>query len=112
MCYAYQTQWLCSTEFDDDKSSGSSDDMDEYGSDADLEEPSLSPPSPTKQHKKGEEDLLGIQDYMDLMDRELAGSKVGQSFEREQPAAVSKWRVNVVYSKRWNPIMFDFYATV
>ena len=76
-----------SPEFDDEKkSSCSSDDMDEYGSDADLAELSLSPPSPSKRAAGKDDavgDVLGIQDYMELMDRELAGSKVGQSFERE-----------------------------
>lgn len=66
---------------DDGGSSGASSDMDEYGSDDDLTEP----PPPSGDHIG---DYLGLQDVMDLMDRELATTKVGQSFEREPAAEV------------------------
>ena len=71
----------------DDGHSNSSSDMDEYGSEDDLPD-SLSPGSPvkslgqpTKKGKKAEEDFLGMKDYMDAMDRELAKTTISQSFE-------------------------------
>lgn len=73
------------SEFEDDRSDTSSD-MDEYGSEDDMN--SLSPGSPVKPMagtKKGApEDFLGMKEYMDLMDRELAKTSIGQSFERQE----------------------------
>ena len=83
----------------EDPHSNSSSDMDEYGSDDDLDEPSLSPPTPARTVRPAPVpvpaptpgrpsepvgEFLQIQDYMELMDRELSTTKVGQSFEREQ----------------------------
>lgn len=85
--------------------------MSEYGSDDELDN-TQSPrkvtvkPVPPPRNKKdakpnkgsskqsqaenheGEDDYLGMQDYMRHMDKELAKTTVGQSFEKAQPEKV------------------------
>ena len=66
--------------------------MEEYGSEDDLAD-SLSPGSPVKSmgHHQGAkkaargggDDFLGMKDYMDIMDRELASTTIGESFEKQ-----------------------------
>ncbi|XP_033743269.1 protein ecdysoneless homolog isoform X1 [Pecten maximus] len=69
-------------EFDDNDSASSSD-MSEYGwedSDGDFDD---QPPSGKPSKHKPKASVPTVKDYMDMMDRELAPSNVGKSFERE-----------------------------
>ncbi len=103
----------------DSSDHGSSSDMSEYGSDDELEESSkyngkASAPQPSSHGNLGSQPVgsrparaaggvdsdlspdtsgtggyLGLQQYMELMDRELAGTAVGQSFEKVPSSQVS-----------------------
>ena len=76
----------------DDSDEASSSELSEYGSEDELDDYSSKPKKSTG--KSGSvtnhmpmsqdhaEDLLGMKDYMDLMDRELANTTIGQSFEK------------------------------
>ncbi|OWF55919.1 protein ecdysoneless homolog [Mizuhopecten yessoensis] len=70
----------------DDNDSGSSSDMSEYGwedSDQDFDD---QPPSGKPSKHKHKAAVPTVKDYMDLMDRELAPTNVGKSFEKEPQA--------------------------
>ncbi|ELU06111.1 hypothetical protein CAPTEDRAFT_20272 [Capitella teleta] len=71
-------------DFDDDHSSASSE-MDEYGSEDEMN--SLSPGSPVKPLTTNKKPELAIREYMEIMDRELARTSIGESFEKQPPVA-------------------------
>ena len=83
----------------DDADSASSSDMDEYGSEDEL--PDMPPCRDTGKGPKLPNpqagNYLGLQDYMDLMDKELANTAIGASFEKE---SVSKSICYTVYFVR------------
>ena len=86
------------TDFDEDKD-GSSDssDMEEYGwGDSDDEErrPKVkAKPRPTKPTSL-QKPPPNVKDYMDIMDRELASTNVGKSFEKNSKPQQSKVRLS------------------
>ncbi|XP_060076683.1 protein ecdysoneless homolog [Ylistrum balloti] len=69
-------------EFDDNDSASSSD-MSEYGWDDSDQDFDDQPPSGKPSKRKQKTSVPTVKDYMDMMDRELAPSNVGKSFERE-----------------------------
>ena len=87
---------LFHTSFDlsdfDDSDEASSSDLSEYGSEDELDDYSSKPKKPTSKSGSPTKpattspdqagDLLGMKDYMDMMDRELANTTIGQSFEK------------------------------
>ena len=78
---------LClAPEFSD--SDGSSSDMSEYESDGDMED-SLSPSSPHKRLTDLADTPLQLQEYMDLMDHQLAHTTIGESFVRQPPQSAT-----------------------
>ena len=95
MCHKHLpcTVSLClPSEFSDSGSSSS--DMSEYESDGDMED-SLSPSSPHKRLVDLADTPLQLQEYMDLMDRQLAQTTIGESFVRQPPqSAASRDKVN------------------
>ena len=84
------------TEFDDNDGASSSD-MSEYGWDDSDEDVDDQPPV-SKSGKKGKGTTQpSVKDYMDMMDRELATTEVGKSFEKvaseEKPVSAPNVKV-------------------
>ena len=69
------------TDFDEDSDSNSSSDMSEYGWENDENGTQNKQKPPQKQKKSKRPPSLD--QYMDAMDKEIAGTDVGKSFEKE-----------------------------
>lgn len=73
-------------EFEDPNDGNSSSDMEEYGwDDSDIDVDDQPPVVQTEKRKQSVKSAGGpsVQDYMDLMDRELSQTSVGKSFEKD-----------------------------
>lgn len=84
-------------EFEDPNDGNSSSDMEEYGwDDSDIDVDDQPPVVQTEKRKQSVKSAGGpsVQDYMDLMDRELSQTSVGKSFEKDlivkEPASAPK----------------------
>lgn len=84
-------------EFEDPNDGNSSSDMEEYGwDDSDIDVDDQPPVVQTEKRKQSVKSAggLSVQDYMDLMDRELSQTSVGKSFEKDpvvkEPASAPK----------------------
>lgn len=84
-------------EFEDPNDGNSSSDMEEYGwDDSDIDVDDQPPVVQTEKRKQSVKSSGGpsVQDYMDLMDRELSQTSMGKSFEKDpivkEPASAPK----------------------
>lgn len=105
---------MFASEFDDDPKS-SSDDMSEYGSDLDPDD-HLSPSSGGEKysHDDGTGKDLAVEDFMELMDRELAQTTIGKSFVKDDDVKKSEVSFDHFYKAElpwvWNALR-DYLTT-
>jgi hypothetical protein len=77
--------YLCLSEFEDPSDSDS--DMSEYGSDDDNDLDAMINAASGKKRRPKSKDPAAMQKYMEQMDRELAKTNVGKSFERDESSS-------------------------